>query len=256
MLWAWAIVPTSPPGARGASKEEVKRIMDDASVQVDAAASIISQGNRVDIENVYTDATAKVAQKILADIVNANDAGPALAAALLTEITAFVDIPIVTGIPKQTSTPVSQGFKDAINVGLTDLTALGTYIQGSDIQTAMHFLLLWYQGTTVRCGNARCCIKGAGLRRASPRSSWSASRHPSTSKSATACACCLAIHAGRCCMRVISSSQNEAAACLYEGNLIPCYSLTRGGERVAQGISEKQLERVAPDADPDVPVHP
>jgi hypothetical protein len=133
------VAPTAPAAIAEAEgiKEEVKRIMDDASVQVDAAASIISQGNRVDIENVYTDATAKVAQKILADIVGANDAGLALAAALLTEITAFVDIPIVTGIPKQTSTPVSQGFKDAINVGLTDLTALGTYIQGSDIQTAI-----------------------------------------------------------------------------------------------------------------------
>jgi hypothetical protein len=32
----------------GASKEEVKRIMDDASVQIDAAASITSQGNRVE----------------------------------------------------------------------------------------------------------------------------------------------------------------------------------------------------------------
>jgi hypothetical protein len=118
------VAPTAPAAIAEAEgiKEEVKRIMDDASVQVDAAASIISQGNRVDIENVYTDATAKVAQKILADIVGANDAGLALAAALLTEITAFVDIPIVTGIPKQTSTPVSQGFKDAINVGLTDLT--------------------------------------------------------------------------------------------------------------------------------------
>ena len=32
---------------------EIKRITDDASVQVDAAVSVISEGKRVDTENVY-----------------------------------------------------------------------------------------------------------------------------------------------------------------------------------------------------------
>ena len=46
------VTPTAPAAIAEAEgiKDEVKRIMDDASVQIDAAASITSQGNRVDID--------------------------------------------------------------------------------------------------------------------------------------------------------------------------------------------------------------
>jgi hypothetical protein len=120
------VSPTAPAAIAEAEeiKDEIKRITDDASLQVDAAVSSLSEDKRVDTENTYTDAISKVAQKVLADIVDANAGGPVLAAKLLAEITAFVDEPTEAGIPKRASAPVSQEFLEAMTVGLTDLTAL------------------------------------------------------------------------------------------------------------------------------------
>ena len=66
------VSPTAPAAIAEAEeiKDEIKRITNDASLQIDVAVSSLSEDKRVDTENTYTDAISKVAQKVLADIVD------------------------------------------------------------------------------------------------------------------------------------------------------------------------------------------